>query len=246
MIKKEVTPKPLVSVVIPAYNEEKYLPPCLQSLKKQTFKNFEVIVVNNNSTDNTAEVAKKLNARVVNETKQGMSWARDKGFKEAKCEIIARTDADSIVDEKWIQTIYETFQKRKDLVGITGALLSSYKKIPDSVFKGWAYTLSILLGHTFSSHIYLIGPNMAVRKSAWKKINPHHDDKRVHEDIDLSCHLSQVGKLAFIPGMKVVLSGRRVNNNPIKGMRDYLIEYPIRYATTLHVHHPFLKRHKVV
>ena len=58
---------PLVSVVIPAYNEEKYLPACLEALSRQTFRDFEVVVVDNNSTDRTAEIARSLGARVVHE-----------------------------------------------------------------------------------------------------------------------------------------------------------------------------------
>ncbi|MBI2611452.1 glycosyltransferase family 2 protein [Candidatus Gottesmanbacteria bacterium] len=237
--------KPLVSVVIPSFNEEKYLPRCLSSLQNQTFKNFEIIVVDNNSTDNTAQIANKFGARVVKETNQGMSRARDKGFEEAKCEIITRTDADSIAEAKWLETIYDTFINNHQLVGITGNLLSPYKKIPNLIFKGWAYFLSVILGTACSGHIYLIGPNMAVRKSAWKKTIPHHDDSIIHEDIDLSCHLSEVGKLAFIPEMKVVLSGRKVDENPLKGLRDYLLKYPLRYLSTLRIHHPFLRRHKI-
>jgi len=86
---------PIISVIIPAANEEKTLPFCLASLKKQTFSNFEVIVIDNNSTDKTAAVAQKFGAKVVSEKKQGIIYARERGFQEAKGEIIARTDADT-------------------------------------------------------------------------------------------------------------------------------------------------------
>lgn len=89
--------RPAVSVVIPAYNEERYLAACLTSLQKQTLKNFETIVVDNNSTDKTAEIARRFGAKVVKELKQGIIPARERGFREAKAEIIARTDADTIV-----------------------------------------------------------------------------------------------------------------------------------------------------
>lgn len=56
---------PFFSVVIPAFNEEKFLPNCLKSLKEQDFKDFEIIVVNNNSIDKTAKIAKEFGARVI-------------------------------------------------------------------------------------------------------------------------------------------------------------------------------------
>ena len=72
---------PAISVVIPAFNEEKYLPACLEALKKQTFKNYELIVVDNNSTDKTAQIAKKFGARVVKEKKQGRNMACGRCFR---------------------------------------------------------------------------------------------------------------------------------------------------------------------
>src|ERR1035437_9820650 len=86
-----------VSVVIPAYNEEKYIGACLDSLMDQKEKPDEIIVVNNNSTDNTAKIVKKYPVRLINEEQQGMIPARNRGFNEAKFEIIARTDADTIL-----------------------------------------------------------------------------------------------------------------------------------------------------
>jgi len=59
----------MISVIIPVFNEEKFLPRCLESLKNQKFKDFEIIVVDNNSTDKTAEIAKKFNVILVSEKK---------------------------------------------------------------------------------------------------------------------------------------------------------------------------------
>ena len=112
---------PQISVVVPAYNEEKYLPACLASLGRQTFRNFEVIVVDNNSTDRTSEIAKSFRVRLVKEKIQGMIPARERGFEVAKSEIIARTDADTVVPENWLSQIYEIFSKQPDIVALTGS-----------------------------------------------------------------------------------------------------------------------------
>jgi glycosyltransferase involved in cell wall biosynthesis len=226
--------RPLISVVIPAYNEEKYLPSCLGAIKKQTFKDFELIVVDNNSKDKTAKVARKYGARVVKETKQGMIPARERGFKEAEAEIIARTDADTVVAPDWLEVIYETFQKKTEVVAMTGPWLSPNRKLPDKITQSYSYFISVRLGKMMSGHVYLLGPNYALRKSVWKKVKVIKDDRKVHEDIDLSCHLANEGEILYNHKMKVICSYRRVTENPFKGLANYMGEYPIRYIKTLY------------
>ncbi|MCS7200790.1 MAG: glycosyltransferase [Patescibacteria group bacterium] len=80
-----------ISVVIPAYNEEEGIEKTIKKIPKEV---FEIIIVDNNSTDKTAEIAKNLGARVVKEHKQGYGYALQRGFKEAKGDIIVTLDAD--------------------------------------------------------------------------------------------------------------------------------------------------------
>ena len=92
--------KPLASVVICTYNRADYLKKCLDSMLNQTCDNFEVIVVNGPSTDNTEEVLKKYPFRVIQQKeKGGLSAARNLGIEEARGEIIAFIDDDGIADE---------------------------------------------------------------------------------------------------------------------------------------------------
>lgn len=226
--------KPSISVVIPAYNEEKYLPRCLESLKNQTYQNFEIIVVDNNSTDKTAAIAGKFGARVIRETVQGTTPARERGFREAKAEIIARTDADTIVTPNWLEVIHESFRKYPKVVAMTGPWLSSNPKIPNKLITAYSYFYSVTLGKLMSNHIYLAGPNMALWKSVWEKLKVTFDDTKVHEDIDLSCHLAEVGKIMFNKRMKIYFSLRRLEEKPISGIKKYFGEYPIRYIKTLY------------
>lgn len=225
--------KPAISVVIPAYNEEKHLPLCLSALRKQTFTDFEVIVVDNNSKDKTAEIARRFGAQVVKETRQGMTPARERGFRAAKAEIIARTDADTAVSPNWLETIHQAFHKHPAAVGITGPWLSSSPQISDKIVTAYSYLLSVKLGRLITGYPFLTGPNMAVRKSAWRKLKVNTDDAKVHEDIDLSFHLGKVGSILWQPQMKVFFSFRRIEENPLKGLTRYLGEYPIRFIKTL-------------
>src|SRR5258706_15392459 len=102
-----------VSVVVPAYNEEKYIRACIESILNQEEKADEIIVINNNSTDKTVDILKQYPIKIVNETEQGMIQARNRGFNEAQYEIIARTDADTIVPPDWIAKIKKNFENEK-------------------------------------------------------------------------------------------------------------------------------------
>ena len=102
-----------VSVVIPAYNEEKYIKDCLTNLINQEEKPDEIIVVDNLSKDNTAEIVKKFDVTLIEARSQGIAQARDRGFNAAKNEIIARCDSDSIVPPDWIKKIKLNFSKNK-------------------------------------------------------------------------------------------------------------------------------------
>lgn len=227
--------KPLVSVVIPCYNEEKYLPACLQAFKKQTLTDFEIIVVDNNCIDNTAQIAKQFGARVVKEKKQGMTPAREQGFADAKAEIMAKTDADTIVASNWIEIISKTFQKYPEIVGITGSLIPPSQTIFNKLTSIYPFIASHI-GLIFSGYIYLVGPSFAVRKSAWQKIKVCMDDRLVHEDIDLSVHLSEIGKLLYVPEMKAAYSLRKIEQNTVKGLYSYLVEYLWRFLKMIYFH----------
>ena len=99
-----------VSVVIPAYNEDMVIDMCLDSFVLQKTKHkFEVIIVDNNSTDNTYNLVKsyenKLNLKVIKEEQKGRGVARNTGFAHATGDIILSTDADAIVPPHWIETL---------------------------------------------------------------------------------------------------------------------------------------------
>lgn len=225
--------KPAISVIIPAYNEEKCLPSCLSAFQKQTFKDFEIIVVDNNSTDKTASIAKKFGARVVKEKHQGMAYSREKGFQMSRAKILARTDADTVVTPNWLEIIYKTFKKYPYVVAITGSWLSSTPKISNRIISAFSHLLSVRLGRLITGHPFLMGPNMAIRKAAWKETKVHTDDTKVHEDIDLSFQLGKVGKILWQPKMKIFFSFRRIEEDPIKGLNRYMGEYPVRFIKTL-------------
>jgi glycosyltransferase involved in cell wall biosynthesis len=114
----------MVSVIIPTRNEEDAIEKLLKSLKAQTYKNFEILVIDGGSTDNTEGVAKKYGARFIRETGKYKSPAnaRNLGVKGAKGDIIAVFDCDSEVNDKFIEEGVKQFSSDK-VMGITSSYI---------------------------------------------------------------------------------------------------------------------------
>ncbi len=104
--------KSLVSIVIPVYNAEKYLSECLESVIGQTYKDIEILLINDGSTDKSGEICeqyakKDARVKVVNKKNEGVSAARNDGIELAKGEYISFIDSDDVVDENYILSMYQ-------------------------------------------------------------------------------------------------------------------------------------------
>jgi len=218
-----------VSVVIPAYNEEVFIGRCLGAMIGQSVPADEIIVVDNNSKDRTAEIAKRFHVKIIKEKVQGMIPARNRGFDEAKYNIMARCDADVIVPNNWIELIKKNF-RNKDIDALSGPVaytdspLISSSPIPSRVYLESLRLLS-------KGNRYLVGPNMIITKNIWKRVrdfvNP--DDTIVHEDLDLSLKIiNDGGKIGYDAKLIVSSSARRIVGKP----RSFFIEYPARVVKT--------------
>src|SRR5580700_1310148 len=113
-----------LSFVVPAYNEETYLPACLDSILKQIQSlgdDVEIIVVNNASTDGTREVALKYpGVRVVDEPRKGLTFARQAGFAASKGDLIANVDSDSRLTPGWVKRVLGEFAAEPKMVALSG------------------------------------------------------------------------------------------------------------------------------
>ena len=212
-----------ISIIVPAYNEEKYIGKCLESIARQNEKPDEIIIVDNNCTDKTVEIAKKFGAIIVKEKKQGMISARNAGFNNAKYEILGRIDADTILPSDWVLKVKENF-KNQSVVALSGPIYVGTKI---------SYLASIAifkLLSLFILHNALFGPNITLRKSAWENIKNDVclDEKRVHEDIDLAIHVAFLGKIKFDKTLIVKASRFR--------FKAFFTEYIVRYVKMIFSH----------
>ena len=218
-----------ISVVIPAHNEEKHIGKCLESIANQIEKPSEVIVVDNNCTDKTAEIAKKFGARIIKEKKQGMIFARNAGFNAAKYDIIARTDSDTILPADWTSRIKKAFED-PSLGALSGPTCSyNWPKSTQQMSRLPSLMLFDVLGLLFKNGC-LYGPNMSLRKTVWEKVKQDVclDDKKVHEDIDLSIHLNKLTKIKF--DNKLIVKIMRVR------WKQIATEYAERLTKMLYSH----------
>lgn len=109
--------KPLVSIIIPTFNRAFYTQKCLESIKKQTYKNIEVVVVDQSSTDGTPKVAQKFKAKVVTRARPKFysppSKSRNIGFKVSKGDIILNLDSDMELSSKLVEEAVKLFSTGK-------------------------------------------------------------------------------------------------------------------------------------
>jgi glycosyltransferase involved in cell wall biosynthesis len=223
-----------VSLIIPVFNEEKYITLCLESLEKQIEKPNEIIIVDNNCTDNTINIVKKykkiLPIKIVKEKKKGVVFAKNKGFSKAKGDILARCDADSILPKNWIKKIKEDFSKNK-IDGLTGPIIFYDFFLKTSFFS----KIYLILMKILQKGETLLGPNMAISKKIWEKIKKEvcFDEKNIHEDIDLSLHiLKNNGKIIYDFNLIVYASSRRITKTPW----IFFLNYPWRLIKNLVSH----------
>ncbi|KQY25344.1 glycosyl transferase family 2 [Cellulomonas sp. Root485] len=205
-----------VSVVIPARDDAVALAECLARLRHQTVAPSEVLVVDNGSTDDTAAVAAAWGARVVPEARIGIPAAAATGYDNARSDVIARLDADSRPDARWVERIVASMQADPRLDAVTGS--GQFFDLPvvlragvSGAYLGTYYVLAHLaLGHTA-----LWGSSMAMRRDAWLAVRTlvSRDDAEVHDDLDLAFALGPGRRIRFDPLLRVGVSARSLRGH---------------------------------
>lgn len=107
---------PKFSIVIPVYNVEKYLEKCLESIKKQAYHDYEVIIVNDGTKDKSMDIAKKYPYKIINQKNQGLSVARNTGVKYSKGDYILFLDSDDYLEEQTLPSIANSLKNEPDIV----------------------------------------------------------------------------------------------------------------------------------
>lgn len=211
-----LTKKPLtLSLIIPAYNEARHLMACLDAVAAQTEAPDEVLVIDNNSTDDTAKIAKSYPfVTLVNEKRQGILFARNTGFDRATGYIIGRIDADTIIPEGWVHYVKRFYGDPKHVDNaLTGGGYFYNVVFPPRKIGGWMHSQVALRFNRFlMGHYILWGSNMAITAGQWQRVRGDVCMRTdIHEDLDLAIHLHRLGyEITYRAGLRVGVIMRRV------------------------------------
>lgn len=227
----DVSRNPLsISIVIPACNEECYIGNCLQSIAKQAVKPHDVIVVDNNSTDSTARIARSFPfVKVISDQNQGTVYARNAGFDAAQGNVIGRIDADTCLPPDWVENLQRIFTKRASVAAVTGRCYFYDFPFPSLTCRVHE-SLYYFVQNQLAGTEILWGSNMAIRADAWQKVHARCSAlPDIPEDIDLSLCLQESGyKIARDSTLLATVSLRRGSLTPLAVLR-YLKWWPRVY-----------------
>ena len=223
-----------ISIIIPAYNEERYLGRCLDSIAAQLERPYEVFVIDNGSTDKTVKIARSYPfVTLLSEPKKGRVFARNTGFMAATGELLARIDADAILPNDWTQQIAAYYASSAALqTAWTGGPHFYNVRFPRTVSR--IYSMLVFgANRLWAGHPTLWGSNMVVPKKMWLAVAAsvcHRND--IHEDLDLTIHLHRAGyPIVYRKQPVVQVQLRRVRSN-----RHELWEYLQWWPRTLRIH----------
>jgi len=239
----------LLSFVVPAYNEELYLPACLESILAQTRgleDHVEILVVNNASTDRTREVALQYpGVRVIDEPRKGLPFARQAGFLASTGTLTAHVDSDSRLTPGWVQTVLKEFREDPSLVALSGPF-TYYDLAPTQAAGVRIFYLLATATYLLNRYILRVGSmlqggNFVVTHDALERIGGFNLGITFYgEDTDAARRLHAVGKVLFTHKLKMFSSARRLKK---EGMLTMATRYTANYISTTFLKRPVSLEH---
>jgi glycosyltransferase involved in cell wall biosynthesis len=217
--------KPVISVVVAARNEESVISECLNALANQRISvPFEVVVVDNNSTDLTFVLARKFPCKIVRESKPDQLAAKRSGVEAARGRIIVILDADCVPGETWLSSIYSAMTNTKHSpVAVTCCY--KYVGLPwwAKIFIVSSRVLLVCIPRTLLGTVpFVIGGNVAFRQDALARGGGYPEDGGIAEtELGLANRLRKTGRIFYLPAMAVPSSARRFHKGPASFFIDY-------------------------
>ena len=238
-----------LSFVVPAYNEERYLAACLQSILDQTRRSpvpTEIIVVDNASTDRTAAVAAAFpEARVVTEPRKGLTQARQAGFDACSGTLIANVDADSRLPAGWLDTVLCEFDRTPEMLALSGPLvyydLTPVQSHLVRIFYGIAWVCYALNRYVLHVGSMVQGGNFVVSRRGLELIGGFNLAISFYgEDTDIARRLNAHGIVRFTPRLTMFSSARRLLK---EGVFTMAARYSLNYFWTTFFSRPYTQNH---
>lgn len=198
---------PLISVIVPAYNVEKYIKTCLDSLINQTYSNFEIIVINDGSTDQTEEILRSYQSnpkfRIYSQKNGGLSAARNRGIKLVNGELVCFIDSDDSVKSDYLEKLVAPFFEDSAVdITVCGYQEKFEKNVINHILK-----TQIITGHKATEDLLIkqqdfnvLAWNKLYRKSLFTEYKIEYPVGQIHEDNLTTYKLFfHAQKIAYIP-----------------------------------------------
>ncbi len=226
-----------VSLIIPAYNEEAHIGPCLESIENGDARILEIIVVDNNSSDKTCEIASTFsNVKVINESLKGVMSARDKGYRESRGDIVVFLDADCRVPKGWIADIIHEFERNPRLACYTGPYKYYDLKGWQNLLAGIYWNFIVYLAYFIVGYVGNFG-NLALRRSVLVKMNGLDTTIAFYgDDTDTARRAKKYGKVLYSSSHYVYSSGRRFAK---EGLIKTTWIYALNFLSEVLFHRPY-------
>jgi glycosyltransferase involved in cell wall biosynthesis len=198
-----------ISVVIPTYNEERYIERCLNSLVNQSLHRdeFELIVVDGGSTDRTVALAQDYADIVMQQKSKGVGGARNDGVDAASAELIATTDADIILPGDWLARICANLAR--DGVFLTYGPINPIEDEFKYRFSIGLFNKIMQVSAILRVFYFTIGSNTAFRKRAFLQVGGY-SDMPAGDDYGIALKLKRTGRIVYDPYLHVWFSMRRM------------------------------------
>lgn len=198
-----------ISVVVPACNEEDYLAEALESLQRQHYPHpYELIVVDNNSTDATAAIARSFGVRVLHEPQPGVCAARQRGTAAARGDIVISTDADTVHPRDWLARIDAEFRRSGDVALVAGPCRYLNPSWWASLYPKLLFGAVGRVHHHTGRLVYITATNSAFLRTAFPGYDP--DLTQGGDELDVLRRMRSRGRAVWLSDNTVDTSPRRL------------------------------------
>lgn len=197
-----------VTLVVPVLDEELFLAETLASLRNQTFTDFELVVVDNGSTDRSPEIAKEFADKIVLEPRRGALHAMHRGFSEARGELVACADADTLYPPRWLERMVKALDAA-GVVAVYGPMGFRESRRPVRFLQ--VLGNCALAGLSRLCGVRVAGAaNLGMRNDAYFAVGGYPPlVERASPDFRLALRLARIGRVRFAPSMVCYTSNRR-------------------------------------
>lgn len=194
--------KPSISVIIAAHNAEAFLWETLASLQRQRFTDYEIIVVDDGSTDGTRTIATRPQCRVIALPRSGVSLTRNAGLAAARAPFILFLDADDVMPQDALGHLFEALTQRPDAVAAVAQHLKfwpDHEETPEAPLRrGAAMPEANSLKALLRRNFIVNGGTLLIRTEAARAVGGFNPHLRLGEDWDFWCRLALLGDFAVL------------------------------------------------